>query len=339
MSDSVLFSEAEGLATITFNRPAALNACDLEMIEAIDGQLRRWRQDDRISAVLVRGDGFRVFSVGADLEILHRAASRGDQAAVAAFLRAEFRLAHLWATYPKKTISLIDGACMGLGATMAATARVRVATNLSMFSTPDCRVGLIPHLGAGHFLNTCPGKIGLFLAMTGMEIRGPGMVFAGLATHLLPADKVGRLTADNADELSVQITEVPLQQIQPAIDQCFDQRAPAEVFTVLASRPELGFQDIIRQLRHGAPLALALAFEHLKRAAGKSLDEVLKSEYRVVRRMLRYPDSLEGLRAMIVERDRTPHWKMRDLAAIAPASLEEYFAPLTDEPELYFAEN
>ncbi|MET1027281.1 MAG: enoyl-CoA hydratase/isomerase family protein [Dongiaceae bacterium] len=339
MSDTVLFSEADGLGTVTFNRPMALNACDLDMVGEIDAALRRWRQDDRIKAVLLRGDGFRAFSAGGDLRAVYRAGTSGDQAYLTAFLRAEYRLLHLWATYPKKTIALVNGISMGLGAALAAAARVRVVTDLTLFATPECRIGLMPDLGAGLFLNRCPGKIGLFLALTGMEIRAPGMIYAGLGTHFLPPERVDVLAADNADDLALPVGQVPLAQIQPEIDRSFGQRSLAEVITVLSARNEQGFRDILGQIQRSPALSLQLTFTHLTRAAALSLDDVLKQEYRVTRRLLRQAEPMEGIRARLIDRDGAPRWQERDPAKITPAVVESYFAPLTDEPELYFQEN
>lgn len=339
MSDTIQISEAEGLGTITFSRPFALNAFDLEMIQALDAQLRRWRQDDRIQAVMLRGDGFRSFSSGADLKMIHQAGTAGDQAALAAFLRAEYRLVHLLATYPKKTITLINGIAMGLGASLAMAGRIRVVTDLSLFSSPECRIGLMPDLGAGLYYNRCPGKIGYFLGLSGMEIRAPGMLYAGFGTHLVPAEKIDLLRADNADELAIRPPQVPLAAIQPEIDRCFGQRFLAEVMTVLSSRSEQGFRDILGQIGRGSPLALLLTFAHLTRAAGKPLDEVLKTEYRITRRLLRQPEPLEGIRAQLIDKDGAPRWQEREIGKIATSTIEEYFAPLSDEPELYFEEN
>lgn len=339
MSDSIQISEADGLGTITFSRPFALNAFDLEMIQAVDTQLRRWRQDDRIQAVMLRGDGFRSFSTGSDLKVIHQAGTAGDQAALAAFLRAEYRLVHLLATYPKKTIALVNGIAMGLGAALAMAANIRVVTDLSVFSSPECRIGLMPDMGAGLYLNRCPGRIGFFLGLTGMEIRAPGMLYAGLGTHLVPPERLDQLRADNADELAIRPPQIPLASIQPEIDRCFGQRSLSEIMTVLSSRSEQGFRDIVGQITRGSPLCLLLTFAHLTRAEGKPLDEVLKTEYRITRRLLRQPEPLEGIRAQLIDKDGVPRWQEREIGKIATSVIEEYFAPLSDEPELYFDGN
>ncbi|MDY0883248.1 enoyl-CoA hydratase/isomerase family protein [Dongia soli] len=339
MSDAIQISEAEGLGTITISRPFALNAFDLDMIQAADTQLRRWRQDDRIKAVMLRGDGFRSFSTGADLKVIHQAGAAGDQAALAAFLRAEYRLVHLFATYPKKTIALINGIVMGFGSGLAMAANIRVVSELSVFSSPECRIGLMPDLGAGLYLNRCPGKIGFFLGLTGMEIRAPGMLHAGLGTHLVPPERIDLLGAGNVDELAIQPSQIPLAAIQPEIDRCFGQRSLSEILTVLSSRSEQGFRDILGQIMRGSPLSLLLTFAHLTRAEGKPLEEVLKTEYRITRRLLRRPEPFEGIRAQFLEKDGAPRWQETQIGKIANSVIEEYFAPLSDEPELYFDGN
>jgi enoyl-CoA hydratase/carnithine racemase len=172
-----------------------------------------------------------------------------------------------------------------------------------------------------------------------MEIRAPGMLYAGFGTHLVPPERIDLLRADNADELAIQPPQIPLAAIQPEIDRCFSQRSLAEILTVLSSRSEQGFRDIMGQITRGSPLSLLLTFAHLTRAEGKALDEVLKTEYRITRRLLRQPGPLEGIRAQLIDKDGAPRWQEREIRGIAASVIAEYFEPLSDEPELYFDEN
>ncbi|HEX9446871.1 MAG TPA: enoyl-CoA hydratase/isomerase family protein, partial [Dongiaceae bacterium] len=221
MTDAVLFSEFDGLATITFNRAEIMNALGLDDILAIDSQLRRWRQDPRITGVILRGDGFRAFSVGENLKELYQAVTDGDEAYQTSLARGTHRLVQLWGSYPKPTMAVMNGMTMGLGAALAMAASIRVVTELTLFSVPQCRLGLVPDAGTAFFLAKCPGKIGLFLALTGFEIRAPGMLHAGLGTHYVQPQDVDFVTFANIAEVSRPLEKRPLAIIQPEIDRCF----------------------------------------------------------------------------------------------------------------------
>lgn len=336
MTENVQFSEADGIGTITFAHPEIHNALGLEEITAIDGQLRRWRTADGIAGVILRGEGFRAFCAGEDLKEIHRALAAGDDAHVAAVQRSTHRLIRLWAGYPKQTMAIINGMAMGVGAALAMAAQVRVATELSLFGLPHCRLGLVPDAGSAYFLAKCPGQIGLFLALTGMEIRAPGMLHAGLATHYVPPQDVDWLNFSNVDALKQDLPQRPLAIIQPEIDRCFSQRSVPEIETVLLARPEKGFQDFLNQLRRGAPLALALTYRHFKEAGSRPLDSLLQESYRLNRRLMADGHAREGIRAALIDRDGQAVWPK---AATDAASLDRAFATLSGEAELYFENN
>ncbi len=335
MTDAVLFSEFDGLATITFNRAEIMNALGLDDILAIDSQLRRWRQDPRITGVILRGDGFRAFSVGENLKELYQAVTDGDEAYQTSLARGTHRLVQLWGSYPKPTMAVMNGMTMGLGAALAMAASIRVVTELTLFSVPQCRLGLVPDAGTAFFLAKCPGKIGLFLALTGFEIRAPGMLHAGLGTHYVQPQDVDFVTFANIAEVSRPLEKRPLAIIQPEIDRCFEQRSVDEIATVLAARREQGFQDMLNQLKRGAPLALAATYQHVTTTGGRSLEDVLKESYRLNRRLMRSADPKEGIRAQLIDKDGSPAWRTLGLQTRG-TEIAALFSPLSAEPELYF---
>lgn len=335
MSDNILFYEIDGLAMITFNRPDVMNTIGLEDILAIDSQLRRWRNDSRITGVILRGDGLRAFSAGEDLEEIYQALERQDDTYLTALLRGSHRLIQLWASYPKPTMAVMSGITTGLGASLAMAAAIRIVTELTLFSLPQCRLGLVPDAGAAFYLAKCPGKIGLFLALAGMEIRAPGMLHAGLGTHYVPPQDVDFVNFTNLDVLSMPLPNRPLAAIQPEIDRCFDQRSVDEIETVLAARPAQGFRDILGQVQRGAPLALALTYRHVSGAVGRSLEDILKESYRLNRRLMQQGDVKEGIRAQMIDKDGKPAW-LTQAQETRGTDLADLFAPLSREPELYF---
>jgi len=333
VTEYVQFSETDGVGTITFNHPEILNALGLEEITALDSQLRRWQTDTGIAGVILRGEGFRAFSVGENLTEIYEALTAGDDTHLAALQRGTHRLVQLWGNYPKPTMAVMNGITMGIGAALAISAGIRVVTELTLFSLPHCRLGLVPDAGSAYYLAKCPGQIGLFLALTGMEIRAPGMLHAGLGTHYVQPQDVDWVNFDNIEGLSQPLANRPLAVIQPEIDRCFGQRSVPEIETVLSARAEQGFRDILGQLKRGAPTALALTYRHFSATPGRSLEEILVESYRLNRRLINDGDPKEAIRAILVEKDGVPSW--RQLPSDA-AAVERYFVALTAEPELYF---
>jgi len=333
VTEYLQLSETDGVGTITFNHPEILNALGLEEVTALDSQLRRWRSDEGITGVILRGDGFRAFSTGENLSEIQDALAAGDDAHLTALQRGTHRLVQLWASYPKPTMAVMNGVTTCLGAALAMAADIRVVTDLTLFSLPQCRLGLVPDAGSAFYLAQCPGQIGLFLALTGMEIRAPGMLHAGLGTHYVPPQDVDWVNFNNIEDLSQPLTNRPLAVIQPEIDRCFGQRSVGEIETVLSARAEQGFRDILNQLRRGAPMALALTYRHVATAGGRSLEEILTESYRLNRRLITGSDAKEAIRAIVANQDGAPSWTSQ---ATDTAELERHFVALSAEPELYF---
>jgi enoyl-CoA hydratase/carnithine racemase len=336
VTEYVQFDEIDGVGTITFNNPETLNTLGLQEITAIDGQLRRWRSADDISGVVMRGDGFRAFSSGENLLELYQALKTGDDAYPVALQRGTHRLIELWANYPKPTMAVMNGVTMGLGAGLAMAAKIRVVTDLTLFSLPHCRLGLVPDAGSAFYLATCPGQIGLFLALTGIEIRAPGMLHAGLGTHYVPPQDVEWAGFHNIDILSTDMEHRPLAVIQGEIDRCFSQRSIGEIETVLMARPEKGFRDFLNQMRRGAAPALALTYRHMSTATGRPLEDILQESYRLNRRMMATGNVKEAIRALLIDGDGKVAWPVTGADA---AAVEEAFKPLSAEAELYFEKN
>lgn len=336
MTEYVQFTETDGVGTITFSNPEALNALGLEEITAIDSQLRRWRSEAGISGVILRGEGFHAFSSGENLLELYRALDAGDETYPVTLQRSTHRLVQLWASYPKPTMAVMNGVTMGLGAGLAMAAAIRVVTDLTLFSMPHCRLGLVPDAGSAYYLAKCPGQLGLFLALTGIEIRAPGMLHAGLGTHYVPPQDVDWVGFHNVDILAVEMARRPLALIQAEVDRCFSQRTVSEIETVLTARPEKGFRDFLDQMRRGNPLALALTYRHVTKATGRGLEDILQESYRLNRRMMKTGNVKEAVRALLIDGDGKAAWPVTgaDVAAV-----EQAFQPLSAEAELYFEKN
>src|SRR5437763_16558959 len=194
-ADDILFRVEGGVATVTLNRPQALNAFTLGVYRAFDPMLRRWADDPNVHAVLVEGADGRAFCAGGDIRAIYEAGSgiAGDPALTSDFFREEYQLIRRIHRYPKPYIAIIDGITMGGGAGVSVNGAYRIATERTIFAMPETGIGLFPDVGATRFLNLCPGHVGRYLGLTGARLGPADALYCGFATHFVRRDRVAAL--------------------------------------------------------------------------------------------------------------------------------------------------
>lgn len=351
VAGEVLAGVEAGIGWILLNRPKALNALTLEQIHALDTLLREWARDDTVGAVVVEGAGEKGFCAGGDIRRLYEASLAGDDAYLTTFFRDEYRLDRLTRVYPKPYISLLDGIVMGGGVGISLHGRYRVATDRTVFAMPETGIGFFPDVGGTHALPRCPGEAGLYLGLTGERLRAADCLWAGVATHYVPTDRLDALKAALAqsggapeavaevlDGFAAQPGPAPLAAHQEAIDRVFAADSLMEIVAALAADGGEWAEKTLAHLRRRSPLALAVTFRQLRAGRDLGFDDALKLEYRLSQRMVRGDDFKEGVRATIVDKDNAPRWQPASLEAVTEATVEAVFAPLAPEQELTFEE-
>ncbi|MGE4220980.1 MAG: enoyl-CoA hydratase/isomerase family protein, partial [Alphaproteobacteria bacterium] len=202
----ILHEVADGLALVTLNRPAALNALTLGMVRALDPLLAGYAADPDIRAVAVRGAGEKGFCAGGDIRALHDSRARGDSLA-ADFFREEYRLDRRIFTFPKPYIALMDGIVMGGGVGVSVHGGFRIVCEATVFAMPETGIGMFPDVGGAYFLPRLPGGIGMFLAMTGARLRAADCLQAGIGDAFVPlsrqAELLDRLRAGAAPQEAI----------------------------------------------------------------------------------------------------------------------------------------
>lgn len=324
----VLFSIANGHGQITLNRPQALNALTLPMIDAMDRQLREWATVKEIHAVVITGTGGKAFCVGGDIKALHAAKMRGDIAHLEDFYRREYTFNYRLATYPKPIIAVMDGVTMGGGAGIAFNCSHPIATDKTVFAMPECRIGLFPDVGAGHFLNKASSAVAVATGLIGFSLRGPDLIRLGLAEWFIgccPAEKVG---IDHLDALNQPVASAAIDQILPQIDAIFGQPSFDEVMTALAGSCGAWAMETLAMLAKFSPTSLKITFAHLTRARGRSLAETLMTDFRISQHCMRRDDFFEGVRAQLIDKDGAPEWQPGTLAGVTDAVVEAHFSPV-----------
>ncbi|GII89263.1 3-hydroxyisobutyryl-CoA hydrolase [Sphaerisporangium siamense] len=329
-----------GLRQVLLNRPKALNALTHEMVRDLDAALHAWEDDDAVEAVLISGAGERGLCAGGDIRAIYHDIPRGG-AATAAFWRDEYRLnAHI-ARYGKPYVALMDGLVMGGGVGVSAHGGVRVVTERTRLAMPETAIGLAPDVGGTYLLSRAPGEIGLHLALTGASIGAGDAIACGLADHfVLSADLsvfrqaiVERGVAEALETYARTAPEGTLEAQRAWIDVCYAAENVAQIVEHLLEIGDSVAKEAAEQIAGRSPTALKVTLAAVRRAGLLgSLEEVLDQEYRVSCRALRHPDLREGIRAQVIDKDRTPRWAV----AASPEEVEAFFAPLGDgEPGLF----
>jgi len=332
-SDASVLARRDGrIGRIVLNRPAALNALDLPMIRAIRAALEGWRDTAEPYAVAIEGAGERAFCSGGDVRAIRAHALAGESEPIERFFTEEYALNLAIAEYPKPYVALIDGICMGGGIGVSVHGRFRVASEQALFAMPETAIAMLPDVGSSFFLPRLPGKLGLYMALTGARLMGPDAVHAGLATHYVPRDRLAALgTALAADGTAVLpgFAEPPppfrLAGQRAAIDRCFSAPDVPGIVARLEAEDSEWSRTTLATLRSMSPSAVLWSFEIVTRGAQRSLAECLQAELALTRHVTRHPDFAEGVRAMVVDKDRKPRWSPARIEEVAPARIAAMF--------------
>ncbi|MFO1025194.1 MAG: enoyl-CoA hydratase/isomerase family protein [Acetobacteraceae bacterium] len=318
---------------ILMNRPKALNALTLDMIRTCDSILHEWKDDPHVHAVVIEGAGERAFCAGGDIIALREAQVSGNREAADAFFTEEYALNLLIATYPKPYIALIDGICMGGGIGMSVHGPYRVATEHAGFGMPETAIGFFPDIGATFLLPRLRGHLGGYLGLTGLRLTGADAVHAGLATHFVPRVRLPALSAalakDGPSVLADFAETLPpfsLADHLDAIERCFTAETVPDIIAHLEREDADWAKAALKALRTVSPSALYWTLQALRNGANMNLPEALDAEFRLTKTTMAHPDFAEGVRAMVVDKDRQPKWSPPRIEDVDPAVIARLFA-------------
>jgi enoyl-CoA hydratase len=338
MSEPEIRCERRGVAgLITLDRPGALNALTLTMVREMRRALDAWEADPAVARVIVAGAGEKAFCAGGDIRRLYELGKAGRQEEARTFWREEYELNIRIKRFSKPYIALIDGIVMGGGVGVSLHGSHRVVGERAVFAMPEVGIGFFPDVGATYALPRLPDETGRYLALTGDRIRSPDMMSLGLATHAVPSgalpDLREALTSDAAvdqvlDGARIEPGPAPIDAHRLAIARCFS--APSVVG--ILERLDAEGSDFARRtaatIRTKSPTSLLLAFEQMRRGAGLTFEEALKTEFRIVSRICHGHDFYEGVRAVIIDKDGSPHWRPPSLEGVTADVLAAHFADL-----------
>ncbi|MET0481330.1 MAG: enoyl-CoA hydratase/isomerase family protein, partial [Aestuariivirgaceae bacterium] len=237
----------------------------------------------------------------------------------------------------------VDGLVMGGGVGVSLHGSHRVAGERMVFAMPETGIGLFPDVGATYLLSRLPGAIGLYLGLTGTRVEARDALWSGIATHFVPSGKFPALAAalagaDDLDRCLAAFAETPatgpLAQRRPTIDRLFASPTLGDLMTGLANDRD-DFAAVTRaELLTKSPTSLAITFRQLTEGRTLAFEEAIRREFRIVCRIPLGRDFFEGIRAIVIDKDKAPRWQPARLAEVSPEAVERYFAPLAAELDL-----
>jgi len=361
MSDTpITFEEtpaaARKLGRVTLNVPATLNSLNLEMVDLLQARLDAWAGDADIAAVFIEGAGDKAFCAGGDVQALHASAVAtpgGPCEYAEAFFAREYRMNYTLHTYAKPLVCWGHGIVMGGGLGVMAGCAHRVVTEKTRIAMPEVTIALFPDVGGTWFLNHMPGRVGEFLALSGASINGPDAIFCGLADRFIAGEYrdevVEQLVAQawhgepDADHALVRhvlrplaqqsAAQAPERQVLPHLDTVNALCDGDDIHAIIDNITGIQTDDpwlskAAESLAHGSPLAALWIHRQLVQNRHASLREVFQSEIRLVTNIVRHPEFAEGVRALLIDKDRNPAWQYTSSRQVPPAVLDAFF----DEP-------
>ncbi len=341
-SDVLTFIEGH-VGRIRLNRPKAIHALTPEMCRAINHALLAWRADPDIVAVMIDHAEGRGFCAGGDIALIANSA-RGDCTEAEAFFLQEYRMNHLLFIYEKPIIAFMDGITMGGGVGLSLPARYRVATERTVFAMPETGIGLFPDVGGGWFLPRLPGRVGAWLATTGGRIDGSDAQAIGLATHYISSDRLDEVKArilaapaDLAATLHATETTPPpakLEAQRADIDRLFAADRYEDILAALAGEPSEWARKQRAVLATKSPQTIKVALRQLATGARfTDFADNMRLEYAIACHVIRRPDFVEGVRALIFDKDNAPLWDPATPEGVSDALIDSLFAALPPEKE------
>jgi enoyl-CoA hydratase/carnithine racemase len=353
----VLTGKKGSLGVLTLNSPKTLNSLSLEMVEALLEQMRSWQDDAEIACVVLKGAGEKAFCAGGDVQELYRSATKtpgGPCEEAEKFFYEEYQLDYLIHTYGKPVICIGHGIVMGGGLGLMAGASHRIVTDSTHIAMPEITIGLFPDVGGTYFLNRMPEALGRFFGLTGAKINANDAIYLELADYFISGDKLddflealtnlswGKKAETNHAAVSEffesraaskeEIEQAVASELAPCLSEvrCACYSESLGEFVRYLEQIELDskwFSKAVKTMQAGSPLSLLMSFEQLRRHKYDDLKSVFESELVLATNIVRYPEFTEGVRALLIEKDKKPKWQFKHFSEVPASLMERLFTP------------
>ena len=341
-----LQARIEGRAgRLTLARPEALNALAHEMSLALAAAVEAWADDDAVAVVIIDAEGDRAFCAGGDVRRIWHSSRAGDPAFGRDFWRQEYRLNARLAAYPKPVVSLMQGFVMGGGVGVGCHVSHRVLDPGAEVAMPESAIGFLPDVGGSLLLARAPDRIGVWMALTALRLGAADAIHAGFADHVVPRAAWPGLIAElcaGADpgileKAAVAPAPGPMASLGPEIAAAFAGDDLAVILARLAALAAPWAEQALQAIRRNSPLSMASALALIgSYGADDDVPEALRREYRFTWRSAEdgVTDFQEGVRAQLIDKDRTPQWRYGSVEAVPAQEVAALLAPLAADDEL-----
>jgi len=336
MSD-ISISTQHNTGLIYLTRSQALNALTMDMCSAIETALIGWRDDQQIQQVILYAEGERAFCAGGDVAALYHLGKSGMIKQINAFWREEYRMNSLIAHYPKPVIAMMQGYVMGGGVGIGCHASHRIICETSKLAMPECAIGLVPDVGGSYLLARTDGHIGEYMALTGARINPADILATRFADNHIALDKWEMVRAEiienNHLDIINALSSQPDEPSQLAlhldeINSLFGNTTIGEFSTAIALSQTDFAASIKKAMLRSSPLSMASIFTLIREVRkADNIDSALDWEYRFTSRAIEQADFLEGVRAVLVDKDHAPNWLHSQIDDVPEALIAELFAP------------
>lgn len=353
------------LARVTLNNSSALNSLTLEMIEPLYRQLTAWDAEPDIAAIVIQSSGDKAFCAGGNIVALYNSMTgQGDPDYPSRFLTLEYRLCHAVHRLATPCLAWGHGLVMGGGMGVFSGASHRVVTETSALAMPEIRIGLFPDCGATWFFNRMPPRLGLFVALTGATLGGEDALISGLADRAIehaakddvmaaltriddwsaPHAAVSRVLRHVSQERPARLAESHLLAHAATIREATDAATLAGIVSSirkLVSSDDPWLAESASNLDGGCPVTAHLIYRQLGGGRYLSLKQAVMRELKMALQCCRHPDFAEGVRALLVDKDREPHWHFDSVSEVPADYIDAHFRapwdgdhPLKDLPDV-----
>jgi enoyl-CoA hydratase/carnithine racemase len=351
--ETFALADSKLLARIHLNSPKSFNSLSLDMVNLIQAQLNKWREDDSICAIFLDGSGEKAFCAGGDVKGLYygRVDSEAgiDNPTAIDFFDQEYTLDYDLHTFPKPIICWGNGVVMGGGLGLMVGCTHRIVTETSRSAMPEITIGLFPDVGGSWFLNRSPGKTGLFLGLTGCNINAHDAIYTGLANRFIANEyketvltelvklssqdivdgKLTQLLKSFEEKSSALLPQSELKTHASLIDQLCDFENITDIANAIVNscknNDNRWLSAAADTLSKGCPITAHLVFEQLTRAKHLSLAQVFIMERNISAQCMKQADFYEGVRALLIDKDKSPRWTHESIAQVDKEFIESYF--------------
>ena len=337
------------VSVIKLNAPKSLNALTLEMVHLLQAHLDEMKNNEKVVAIVLDSVIEKAFCAGGDVVSITQAWSQGNEDLGKTFFEREYTLDLTIHNYPKPIICIANGIVLGGGMGLMNGSSHRIVTETTYMAMPEISIGLFPDVGGSWFLNQLPQGMGLFLGLTAAPMNAKDATYLGLADYMITTELTQQLltellkadwkmpapeaieqvlsTLQSASVAQFAEMQSSCERHYPLIKEATEKSSITAVANgILAIDAQDKWLDKAKaNLEYGSPLAAWVIHQQLQRGKGLPLKEVFAMELHMAISSLAVGDFVEGVRALLIDKDRAPQWRYATIDTVDPNHVNQFW--------------